>query len=314
MHFASKNEGLPVGYLTRPIEFADPVTLIDPLLYKTGPHPWGNRSRGDKILGRRVWFLIVLSVGLCILCNLMGPATAVLVIPSLQWLTTQKIGERQFTSLNSAEPPKLDSSGWFWWWSTYCSNQQIQDQEFSCAYYPFGQSLDQWAGNGVSGQGMTSQSGLTFAANVTGKTSGRNAFDLNVKDLFYWAPSRQIISNLSTDATVVAAISQGLTVDQVAQGSKEEYLNADPINTYVEYNKSRALEITRNGPINGAVINVSTALQHLQAAKHSLRRLKLTVLARCGTISTIQQTSSPLMWTLSAKSVATSTTTCGTPQ
>lgn len=186
MHFAAKHEGLPIGYLTRPIEFADPVTLVDPLLYRTGPHPWGSRSRSDKILGWRVWFLIILSVALCLLCNLMGPATAVLVIPSLQWLTTAKVGNRMFMSLNSAQPPQINWDSWFWLWSQ-CWEEDTLNQRFACAYSPFGLQLDQWYVNAIatSGVAMSSQSSannfpLTFAANSSAEVIGTNAYDYNV--------------------------------------------------------------------------------------------------------------------------------------
>lgn len=255
MLFASKHEGLPIGYLTRPIEFVDPVTLIDPLLYKTGPHPWGNKSRGDTILGRRVWFLVILSIALCVLCNLMGPATAVLVIPSLQWITTDRIGDRQFTALNSAQPPKVDYDSWFWD-KTYCYQDQIQNQEFSCTYNPFGIALDQWLTNGLTGLATTSQDGLTFNANVTGKVSGQNAFDISNKDLLFWAPSRQIVANLSTDTAIVGAFSMGLDLSYIESQNGYGWQSADPIDTYMEYNKSRALELVRNGPVLGAQVNV----------------------------------------------------------
>lgn len=179
MHLAAKHDGLPIGYLTRPIEFADPVTLVDPLLYRTGPHPWGKRSRGDKILGWRVWFLIVFTVALCVLCNLMGPATAVLVIPSLQWLTTPKVGERMFNAINGAQPPQINWDSWFWIWSG-CWQEDTRNQRFSCAYSPFGQQLDQWYANSVASdaEAVTSQANskmsLTFAANYTGDLTVQN--------------------------------------------------------------------------------------------------------------------------------------------
>lgn len=257
MWFAAKHEGLPIGYLTRPIEFADPVTLVDPLLYRTGPHPWGNKSRGDKILGFRVYFLIILSVALCVLCNLMGPATAVLVIPTLQWITTDKVGTRQFIDLNSALPPQQDETAWFWRWTEDCSAEQIANQSFSCTYYPFGATLDQWAANSMTSMVVTSQSGLSFSVNATGDQSGTNAWDAEVKDILFWAPSRQIVSNLSTDAAAVQLLSQGYTVDGIKDLNDAYEYNADPIDTYVEYNKSRELELTRNGPIAGAVVTVS---------------------------------------------------------
>lgn len=79
-----------------------------------------------------------------------------------------------------------------------------------------------------------------------------------VEDIFFWAPSRQIITNLTTDTLIIAAISQGVTIEELNAADIEYTYNADPADTYVEYNKSRELQITRNGPINGAVVNVSS--------------------------------------------------------
>lgn len=56
-------------------------------------------------------------------------------------------------------------------------------------------------------------------------------------------------------------------------------LNADPIESYVEYNKSRELEIIRNGPINGAVINVSSicSLPKYPCSEQTLTKAKKDV-------------------------------------
>ena len=191
----------------------------------------------------------------------MGPATAVLVIPSLQWIDTPKIGERQFVSLNSAQPPKNDWNTWFWWITADCSDEQLANQQYSCAYYPFGNGLDQWTSNALASSGVStsSQDWLTFQGNVTGTVKGRNIWDVKTRDLFFWAPNRQIVSNLSTDYTVTRYLSFGLDHDQTQYLLDDDSYNYDPIETYTEYNISRALEITRNGPVGGAVINVSPA-------------------------------------------------------
>ena len=262
MHLAAKHEGLPIGYLTRPIEFADPVTLVDPLLWTTGPSPFGRKGPGEKKLGMRVWFLIILSVALCILCNLMGPAIAVLAIPTLQWIETDKVGQRQFVDLNSAQPPMLTSDAWFFWNSVGCSEAQLEAHEYGCAYEPYGKALDAWMASYAStagkNTGVTPQDYLTFAANSTSIDSGTGAFDYEMKDVVFWSPSRQIVSNLSTDYLITMAYSQGFNASYIADfaAQREIGLLPDPLETYVEYNRSRSLEIHRNGPINGAIINI----------------------------------------------------------
>lgn len=273
MIFAGKREGLPVGYLTRPSEFADVIALLDPLLWTTGPTPFGaNKSEGEKRLGRRVWALILLSVFLCILINLMGPATAVLVIPSLQWIETGHVGDRQFSNLNAGRPPSSDFQGWFWW-STgyYCSVQEIQAQNFTCTQYSFGNALDAWTqsalGFGAASTGFTMQEGLTFELNITYHSSTDNSVEQyrqqftnsgkNIySDVVWWAPSRQIVSNLSTDLDAVEYLSLGLQEEKVTHLLENKYhFYPDPIETYVEYNKSLELQIRRNGPIVGATMN-----------------------------------------------------------
>lgn len=85
-------------------------------------------------------------------------------------------------------------------------------------------------------------------------------FDLQTRDVIFWAPSRQIMTNLSTDASTFAYISGGISVDVITQSDllHNNLTSDDPVESYVEYNKSRELQFIRNGPINGAVANVSS--------------------------------------------------------
>ena len=264
MRFAGKKEGLPVGYLTRPMEFADIIGLLDPLLWVTGPSPLGAKSAGDKRLGRRVWQLIALSVFLCILINLMGPATAILVIPSLQWLGTKQIGSRQFSHLNAGGPPDTTAESWVWWGSPFCTRDDFDAKDYSCMQDPFGTSLDAWTASAISygyDIGYTMQDELTFTTNKTYKASTDNSLeqsnsDTNIySDVVWWAPSRQIMSNISTDLMAVRMISRGFEVANVTQALKTNSYYPDPIDTYVEYNKSLELQVRRNGPVIGTMMN-----------------------------------------------------------
>ena len=270
MRFAGTKEGLPIGYLTRPLEFADVVGLFDKLFWFTGPTPFGIKSQGEKRVGRRVWALITLSVFLCILINLMGPATAVLVIPSLQWVTTPQVGNRMFVNLNANSPPKIGLESWTWWDSANCNEHDFRTHNYSCNLEPLGVALDTWidsalAGSGNTGSGYTTQSGLVFSINQTEKVSTKNSLEqfkatskAHLSDLVYWAPSRQIISNLSVDQNVIAQLSRGFSVNAVERQTDNWVYFPDPIDTYVEYNKSLELSIRRNGPIAGAVMNKIT--------------------------------------------------------
>lgn len=197
MIFAGMKEGLPIGYLTRPMEFAEVTSLVDPLLWVVGPSPLGARSRDEKRLGRRVWFLIAFSVFLCLLINLMGPATAVLVIPALNWIDTPKVGNRTFEAMNSASPPGVGLDSWFWWATGSCTNQDFVVQNYTCTQNPYGDSLDAWLDSySAGGSGVANQWNLNFMINSTSQASSKNGQDASFSDYIFWAPSRQIISNI----------------------------------------------------------------------------------------------------------------------
>ena len=188
MRFASKEEGVPIRYFTRMTDFTEIMTLIDPLPWRTAPSLFDNKS-SERHIGRRVWFLIALSVVLCVLCNLMGPATAVLEIPSLQWVTTELVGDRVFLSLNSGSQPGTDSTPWFsnatklTSWTSPCPHSACALRNYTCTQDPFGRSLDAWIESSVASRGsfglaaQTDYLGrmLTFTVNNTMQSTSTNA-------------------------------------------------------------------------------------------------------------------------------------------
>lgn len=211
MKTAGKKEGLPIGYISRPMEFADPITLLDPLLWKTGPSPFGvNKSEGDKRVGRRVWYLIALSIFLCVLINLMGPATAVLVIPALQWIEMPKVGGRIFNQMEASQPLQTTSDTWLWYYAKEygCREAQIQAQNYTCMGYHIGDSMDAWMSSylAIQAGGVTTQDGAAFGINSTQLAKTSNSYDLVQKQVFqnkqqyynfmWWVPNRQVIAQL----------------------------------------------------------------------------------------------------------------------
>jgi hypothetical protein len=215
MKMAGKREGLPVGYLTRPMEFADLITILDPLLWKTGPSPFGPKTSTEKRVGVRVWYLIAISIFLCVLINLMGPATAVLVIPALQWITTPDVGPQQFQQMNSASPPSTTTPHGLYWsvtqdGSVACTEQKFSAQNYSCiTELPLGNSMDSWLNTMMASDsgvdGYASHKGLTFEANLTTQTTTDNSYlqilNLNnnqtvYKNQLWWVPSRQMLSQM----------------------------------------------------------------------------------------------------------------------
>jgi hypothetical protein len=131
---ARRNEGLPIGLLTRPSGFADlPGTLVEPLLRKartstsapktvfldTVRRIWtamllifsSNQSGSRNTHRWRIRIFVAITAILCMVCNLMGPAVAVLVLPTLRWIPTTSVGDRTFDSMGAGEPPQTGLSG-----------------------------------------------------------------------------------------------------------------------------------------------------------------------------------------------------------
>lgn len=260
---AGKKDGLPIGFLTRPAEFSDVPGLFDPLMWRTLPPLFrSSTNAGGRKYRLRVYLYIGFTVILCILCNLMGPATAVLALPSLQWIDTQPIGTRAFGELNAAIAPKTDSVGPFYWNTLNCTDEDFATMNYSCAADPFASQLDSWiesyyaAGDYVNGLGQ--EQGVKFSLNQTFSASSSDYANQAYSDLTWWAPNRQTLAGLNQDLIMISAQSLGVDVT--------EYLNitgtdvSDDIDTYAAYNHSLLLTVQRNGPIIGTLIQLHADL------------------------------------------------------
>lgn len=87
MLLARSPQGLPVGYMLTHLEFEKTKNLVNPLHWTTAfsgrNAPGKSRERRNVI---KLLLFAVLAALLTILSNLMGAATAVLLIPSLSWV------------------------------------------------------------------------------------------------------------------------------------------------------------------------------------------------------------------------------------
>lgn len=252
---AGRQDGLPIGYLTRPSEFANLPGLLDPLLWRTLPSVSWRKNKAESVSYRlRIYAFITFTIFLCILSNLMGPATAVLALPSLQWITTPLVGDRRFASLNSGNPPTLGSAGPFN--ETNCTATDISNLNFSCTAEPFASRMDSWIesylASGNYSHGVGQQEAVTFGVNNTFSASSSNVLAQTYSDLTWWVPSRQVLSNLNFDYLMMTAVSVGYGTEDV-QDAPEKYAS-DTLNTYTAYNRSVQMIIQRNGPTIGAIV------------------------------------------------------------
>ncbi|KAM0703595.1 hypothetical protein Q7P35_009534 [Cladosporium inversicolor] len=248
---AGKRDGLPIGYLTRPSEFSNLPGLLDPLLWRTLPFASSKKGKAESARYRlRIYFFISFTIFLCLVCNLMGPATAVLALPSLQWITTPMLEKRRFAALNSRDPPSLDTLGPFS--ETICTAADVENLDFSCTAEPFASKLDTWIesylASGDYNYGVGQQEGVTFGVNQTFTASSPNVLAQTYSDLTWWVPNRQLLSRLSYDYVMMRDVSFGYD-----EGNQTVSDTLD-LDTYAEYNRSVQMIIQRNGPTIGAKV------------------------------------------------------------
>ena len=255
---AGKSDGLPIGYLMRPSEFADVPGLCDPSLWKTMSPVFNARDlAGRRTYRLKIVLYVVFTVTLCILCNLMGPATAVLAIPSLQWIKTPPVGNRVFDTLNSASAPTLATLGSFN--DTNCTEADMRNLSFSCAANPFATQLDSWIESYLASDryvnGDAQELGVKFHLNQTFRASNSNVLTQDYSDVTWWTPCRQVLMSLELDRGLTVATSFG-SYNDTLQDELESYDpgTSDTPETYEVYNRSIQMIIQRNGPIIGAIV------------------------------------------------------------
>jgi hypothetical protein len=282
---ARRNKGLPVGLLTNPSGFADlPETLVEPLLRKARTSASNPKAVLDTL--RRIWkailsifnsdqrgspntrrwsirIFVIITAILCMVCNLIGPAIAVLVLPTLRWVPTELVGDRTFESMGASERPQIgDDDRYFSMW-TACMQDDFDNLTLSCATDQYASKLDSWIGSYVAsdgyGNGLSQEWSIKFRVNQTSSAPELVIIqDQQNPTITWWVPSRQLLSSLDDDLSTVKTISQGLndtTVDEVF-GQETPRRLIDTPNTYVGYNSSLRLILERKGPVLGAIVQI----------------------------------------------------------
>lgn len=192
MMFMKKGGGLPVGFLLTHLEFGDIRYLLNPLLW-TSPIPHATGELARRSVTAKLYLFVGLAASLTILTNLMGPATAVLVIPTLQWVDTPHSAEVIFNGTDSAYGP--------WGNDTFssCTAEQLDNFNFSCTAASYGASLDAYA---QSVDATIKQAATSYGDTLPVLTQeGIAQYSLNGSDLgdILWVPNRQVIRELSWD-------------------------------------------------------------------------------------------------------------------
>lgn len=206
MLIAKRGGGLPVGYMLTHLEFADIRNLFNPLVW-TSPSPLSNSTSQGHVLRKiNLYLFAILATFLTILTNLMGPGTAILVLPTLQWIDTAYVPEQVFNGTGAEYLPGGDLLSF-----PGCSNETlIAGGNYTCTLKVYGPSMDAWASIAVSSQ---RQSELPYGGlNLAISQEGFFDFMLNVSttSIIIWVPLRQVVRYLSMDLTDFAKTVTGL--------------------------------------------------------------------------------------------------------
>lgn len=193
MVFAQRGGGLPLGYLLTYLEFGDVRNLFNRLMW-TSPIPHaGSLSAPQRVRTFTLYLFAILAAFLTILTNLMGPATAVLVLPTLQWIDTSHKADHIFNGTGAADWPGGDGNPF-----PGCDNNTLTAGSFSCNLATFGPSLDAWATSAAANVKQYFESSNSVQVNLGVSQEGAFDFTLNISRLA-WVPNRQVLNELSKD-------------------------------------------------------------------------------------------------------------------
>jgi len=233
LFIAKRGGGLPIGYLFTFLEFTDIRNLINPLMW-TSPIPHGNLMPRKPSGTWKLYMFAVLAAFLTILTNLMGPAVAVLVLPTLQWVDTDHSPNMRFESYSAVKPPTVAA------FPTCNDAQQLALRNYTCTADEYAASLDNFATqlnatlaqwetiDGIAILATTQEAAVSFAANIS-----------STGDLV-WVPTRQVLRELSADLKDLAVEIVGQPAN-ISQASPKR----------MGYNNSLETVLQREGPSLG---------------------------------------------------------------
>ena len=186
MLFAKKGRGLPVGFLLTHLEFGDIRNLINPLLWTSPRGRSESRARTIKL-----YLFAILATFLTILTNMMGPATAVLILPTLQWVDTAKFPAQRFNGTGISSPPGGDRL-------IGCTNGTLQAGNYSCTADFYGPSLDAFAAYGIESSKQIKEYGYSILSSSQ-EAAVQYTINATANGSLTWVPNRQVLRDLSYD-------------------------------------------------------------------------------------------------------------------
>jgi hypothetical protein len=198
VHISVKDDRLPVSLLLVYAEFMDLLYLKDlamrirEFLKEKRQTTSGLVSAPPRIHPWILYSFIFVVACLCAIANLMGVATATLVLPGLQWIDINVNDSIAFDQLLSAYPPR----GRF---IRGCQPGDLSSGFYSCTSNLYASSLDQLISSAVATERHLAAYGSLALPPVTQESELSLSPNISDDAGLFWAPSRQVAREFSAD-------------------------------------------------------------------------------------------------------------------
>ncbi|KAL4917362.1 hypothetical protein BDW62DRAFT_201792 [Aspergillus aurantiobrunneus] len=238
LHLSAKDNRLPVSLLLVFAEFMDLLYIKDLAVKAWDLAMEKNRNAAnpapaDKLRSPRILYVFMLVVAaLSVIANLMGVATATLVIPGLQWIDINRDESIAFGELLSSGPPRDDNIA-------RCREGQLENRAYSCTENLYGASLDELVEAAVASERQFEARQAVLLPPVS--QEGNMSFSANVSESadIRWTASRQLLRDFGVDlANYYAATTSDI-------GPQDHYPDSR------RFNQSLQTQLQRVGPTIG---------------------------------------------------------------
>jgi len=295
LYLASRNEGVPLGYLLTHLSSPDVMLLFDFSFWTSCRNTHHRRSPTLRLVA-----FVIMVVFLCILCNLMGPAIAILIIPQTAWSemetpTTEQFGEIPINRAPTGETLTPGCSIDMTFLGNFsatctprCNPAEIAARNYSCTKM-YSASVDELS-TGLKYRIELLQRGWTPIPVITehdGVLFTFNATVTNEGIPILWVPNRQVLEGVIADYIEV----------QIAQGAlspetSEEMLAAigrvrNPI-LFDRYTKALDIMMRRVGPSLGFKSECHRVLKVAEYSASDDKAVRCYTIARGGGIYNVE--------------------------
>ncbi|KAK4442402.1 hypothetical protein QBC34DRAFT_25732 [Podospora aff. communis PSN243] len=269
MHLARSPDGLPLGYLFTHVSFPDVLGLFNKELWVS----WAGPRRRGSVL--RLWGFVLLVVILCITSNLMGPATAILIIPQIGSPVIEIPLTDRFDKISAALSPAVANM------VPECNPTQLAAGNFTCTAI-YASSLDEMSSGSALRMGtfsrgwnpgplVTEHDGVLFTLNAT---------QIANESFIVWAPNRRALKEITIDLVEVEAI-QGRYWPNDTSEVITKYGRIPDAVAFDRYNNTLDMTLHRISPSLGSnsfCARVTNVIDHAVSTTQSVSCVNLTIL------------------------------------